>query len=82
MYAVYIVRCADRTLYTGLAADLRRRLTEHNSSRRGAKYTRTRRPVSLVYAKKYRTHARAARAEARIKALSRMEKLALVKQRN
>ena len=46
-----MVRCADRSLYTGITTDLKRRLQEHNSSKRGAKYTRSRRPVSLVYSR-------------------------------
>ncbi len=49
MYYVYMVRCADQTLYTGWTNDLARRLAAHNSGR-GAKYTRSRRPVQLVYA--------------------------------
>ena len=46
---VYIVRCNDGTLYTGITKDLERRLAEHNSPKGGAKYTRTRKPVTLVY---------------------------------
>ncbi len=79
MYHLYIVRCADGTLYTGITVDLTRRVTEHNTSKPGAKYTRTRRPVRLVYSKKFRSRSAASRAEYRIKNLSRREKLALVK---
>ena len=46
-----MVRCADRSLYTGITTDLKRRLQEHNSSKKGAKYTRSRRPVGLVYSR-------------------------------
>lgn len=79
MYYLYILKCADGTLYTGITVDLERRLAEHNSSRLGAKYTRSRRPVKLVYSKKFRNRATASRAEFRIKHLSRAEKLAFLK---
>jgi putative endonuclease len=65
-------------LYTGIAVDLEKRIKEHNTSTRGAKYTRARRPVKLVYLKKYRTRSTASRAEARVKKLSRKEKLELI----
>ena len=48
-WSVYIVRCADDSLYTGITIDLERRLHEHNNAKNGAKYTRPRRPVTLVY---------------------------------
>jgi len=73
-FYLYIVKCADQTLYTGITVDLLRRVKEHNSSRRGAKYTRSRRPVRLVYSKKFRNRSLAAKAEYRIKKLSRKEK--------
>lgn len=79
-YSLYIVRCADGTLYTGVARDVTRRLAEHNTSPRGAKYTRGRRPVTLVYAKSFRNRSHASREEARIKYLSRADKLLLVQQ--
>lgn len=75
MYHLYILRCADDTLYTGITTDLVRRVREHNTSRLGAKYTRGRRPVALVYARHFRTRSNAAREEARIKRLSRAKKL-------
>ena len=78
MYHLYIVRCADTTLYTGITTDVVRRVMEHNTSRVGAKYTRGRRPVTLVYTRRFRTRANAAREEARVKALSRLEKSFLV----
>lgn len=80
MYYLYIVKCSDKTLYSGITTDLKRRLAEHNSSKLGAKYTRARRPVKLVYSKKYRNRSTASRAEVRIKFLSRAEKLKLIKQ--
>ena len=77
MYYVYIVRCADDTLYTGLTTDLIRRLAEHNSSVRGAKYTRSRRPVTLVYSEEFSDRATASAAEFQIKKLPRTAKLRL-----
>ncbi|MCX6739777.1 MAG: GIY-YIG nuclease family protein [Candidatus Parcubacteria bacterium] len=79
MYYLYILKCRDKTLYTGICVDLNRRLKEHNTSNLGAKYTRSRRPVKLVYNKKYRTRSTASKAEAQIKKLSRQEKLKLIK---
>ena len=79
MYTLYIVRCADRTLYTGVTTDIQRRLHEHNTSSLGAKYTRARRPVRLVYTKKFRTRSNAQKAEARLKRMTRAEKLKLLK---
>ncbi|MCX6782048.1 MAG: GIY-YIG nuclease family protein [Candidatus Magasanikbacteria bacterium] len=79
MYYVYILKCADKTLYTGITVDLVRRVREHNSSKLGAKYTRARRPVKLVYSKKYRNRSLASKAESRIKNLTRTEKLKLIK---
>ncbi len=78
MYTLYIVECVDKTLYTGIATDVERRVGEHNTSLRGAKYTRTRRPVKLVYSRRFRTRSRACIEEARIKKLSRREKLELI----
>jgi len=78
MYHLYILQCADLTLYTGITTNLDRRLLEHNTSPRAAKYTRARRPVTLVYSKKYRTRSTASKAEVRMKKLSREEKLMLI----
>lgn len=79
MYYLYILRCADKTLYTGITVDLVRRTKEHNSSKLGAKYTRTRRPVKLVYSKKFHNRSLASKEENRIKKLSKLEKLNLIK---
>lgn len=79
MYRLYIIKCKDGTLYTGIATDLTRRVKEHNSSTLGAKYTRGRGPVRLVYSRNFRNRSNASREEARIKKLSRVEKLALIK---
>ncbi len=79
MYYLYILECADKSLYTGIATDLERRIKEHNNSPEGAKYTRGRRPVKLVYSKKFRNRSTASKAESKIKMLSREEKLELIK---
>ncbi len=75
MYHLYVLQCADKTLYTGITVDLKRRIDEHNHSKLGAKYTRSRRPVKLVYSKKFRNRSAASKVESRIKRLSRAEKL-------
>ena len=77
MWYVYMLRCADDTLYTGCTTDPQRRLAQHNSGR-GAKYTCARRPVSLVYVEPAEDHSQALRREAALKRLSRKEKLALI----
>lgn len=74
---VYILRCADGTLYTGSTTDVARRLSQHNVGR-GAKYTRARRPAELVYRELCGSRSAALRREAAIKGLSRAEKLALI----
>ena len=74
---VYIVRCADGTLYTGYAKDLERRIRAHNRGR-GARYTSGRRPVALVYARRYRSRSRALRREYEIKQMTRAQKEALI----
>ncbi|MDP3995319.1 MAG: GIY-YIG nuclease family protein [bacterium] len=79
MYHLYILTCADNTLYTGIAVDLEKRIKEHNSGTLGAKYTRSRRPVKLAYSRRFRNRSNAQKEEARVKALPRKEKLALVK---
>jgi len=72
-WIVYIVRCADGTLYTGITTDLSERLATHNAGK-GAKYTRTRRPVVLVWKKAARNESAARRQEAKIKKMTRAEK--------
>ena len=74
---VYVVRCADGTLYTGYARDPKARAKVHNSGC-GAKYTAGRRPVRLVYSEKFRTLEKALRREHQIKRLSRREKQSLI----
>lgn len=78
-WQVYIARCADGTLYTGIARDVDRRIAEHNAGKgAAANYTRARRPVVLVYCEPAENRSDASRREYRIKQLSRAEKLALV----
>jgi len=74
---VYILRCADGSLYTGWCSDLARRLSEHRAGR-ASKYTSTRRPVEIAFARELADRSAARREEARIKRLSRGEKLALI----
>ena len=78
MYYLYILKCADKTLYTGITTDLKRRIFEHNNSKLGAKYTLARRPVRIVYSKKFKNRSLASKEEARIKKLGRAEKLKLI----
>jgi putative endonuclease len=78
MYYLYILKCSDKTLYTGITTDMARRVGEHNSGKLGAKYTNARRPVKLVYSKKFKNRSTAAKEESRIKKLSRVQKLKLV----
>lgn len=75
---VYILRCADGTLYTGATNDVPRRLEAHSRGR-GARYTRARLPVRLVWKKRTRDRSAALKEEWRLKQLSRAEKLALVR---
>lgn len=77
MYYVYILECSDKTLYTGITTDLKRRISEHNSSELGAKYTSPRRPVKIIYSKKFKNRSLASKEEARIKKLKRNNKLKL-----
>lgn len=75
---VYILRCADGTLYTGITTDIARRLAEHNGEAGGgARYTRSRRPVALAHLEPSADRAAAARREAAIRRLDRARKLAL-----
>ena len=78
MYYLYILKCSDRTLYTGITVDLKRRIKEHNFSKLGSKYTAARRPVKLVYSKKFRNRSAASKEEYRIKQLSKKEKTELI----
>lgn len=75
---VYMVECADGTLYSGVTTDVERRIKEHNDSPKGAKYTRAKRPVVLVYTERCENRSGATKREYALKQLSREEKLKLV----
>ncbi len=76
---VYVLRCVDDSLYTGIATDLTRRLAEHNGELPGgARYTRGRRPVSLLHSEQVASRAEACRREMAIKGLKKAEKELLV----
>lgn len=78
MYFLYVLRCADGTLYTGITLDIERRIKEHNTSDAlGARYTRSRRPVKLVYSKEAGDESSAKAQEYRFKQLTRAAKMAL-----
>lgn len=77
MNYTYILECKDGTLYTGWTKNIQKRLIEHNTGR-GAKYTRARRPVKMVYYEAYATKEEAMKREYAIKRMSRKEKLALI----
>ena len=78
MYYLYILECADKTLYTGITTDLKRRIVEHGGSKLGSKYTSARRPVKLVYSQKFKDRSAASKEEARIKKMKKSEKLKLI----
>lgn len=78
MYTVYILECADSTLYTGATNDLQKRIHAHNNTKNGAKYTAARRPVRLVYIEQCASLAEARKREAAIKRLTRNEKKSLI----
>lgn len=73
-FYVYIVKCKDGTYYTGYANDLEKRLKEHNDGKRGAEYTRYKRPVKLIWNKEYKYKHYAMKAEYKIKQMNRKQK--------
>jgi putative endonuclease len=76
---VYMLRCADNSLYTGITTDLSRRTDEHNGAKSVTKYTRARQPVELVYQEVATTRSEAGQREAALKKLTKKEKEALIK---
>ena len=80
-HKVYILECADTSLYIGCTNDINKRLKQHNDSRWGAHYTKIRRPVILVYSENFDTLKDARKREAEIKSWNRGEKLKLINQR-
>ena len=79
MWFVYVVKCSDNTLYTGISTNVEKRIHAHNTSKCGAKYTKSRRPVKLMYVEEYFTRSDASKREYSIKQLSRIEKYKLIK---
>ena len=80
MWYVYMVRCNDNTLYTGITTDPVRRVEAHNSGKNGAKYTRSRRPVRLVYQEGQLSRSEAAKREYRLRKLSAATKEKLIRE--
>jgi putative endonuclease len=78
-YYTYILKCKDKTFYTGSTNNLEKRLNAHNKLKSGARYTKIRRPVKLVYVETLKSLAAAMAREAKIKRLNRKEKIALIK---
>lgn len=78
-YFVYILECADGSLYTGTTNDVEKRVLAHNTSKTAARYTKSRRPVVLKFFKKMRTKSAALKKEHAIKSLTREQKLAIIK---
>lgn len=78
IWFIYIVRCADNSLYTGITTDLKRRVDEHNTGAVGAKYTRSRRPVKMVYHERAENRSQASRREYQIKKMSLQSKLKMI----
>jgi putative endonuclease len=78
MFHVYILECADETLYVGSTNDLDKRLYQHNHAKNGAHYTKIRRPVILRYKEKWKTYSEARKREAELKRLTRKQKLGLI----
>lgn len=78
MYFIYLLRCSDDSLYCGQTKNLKRRVEEHNSNDSKSKYTRSRRPVKLVYFKKYKTLNEVLKREFEIKKMTKTKKEALI----
>jgi putative endonuclease len=81
MWFVYLVRCRDGSIYTGITDDIEKRLRKHNEGK-GAKYTASRRPVMLVYSESYPDRGSASRREAKLKSWRKHQKEALLKAGN
>lgn len=75
---VYVVECSDGSLYTGITTNLKRRISEHNSSKKGAKYTKSRQPVELIYFETASNRSEATMREINIKKLSKKNKIQLI----
>ncbi len=79
MHYIYLLRCSDQTIYCGYTTDIDRRVEEHNEGKIGAHYTKTRRPVELLYSEKFNSKREALQRELQIKKMTRQEKLKLIK---
>jgi putative endonuclease len=75
-----MLTCADGTIYTGYTVNLSKRIKQHNSTKQGARYTRTRRPVKLSYYELYSSRKKAMRRERELKGLKREEKISMINQ--
>lgn len=75
---VYIIRCRDGTLYTGIANNLQNRIAKHNSEEGGARYTRSRRPVELVYSEQAPSRSEALKREYEVKKMPRAKKMKMI----
>jgi len=76
---VYILRCSDNTLYTGITTDIERRIEEHNSKKSVTRYTRARQPVELMYQENAESRSDAGKREIQLKKLKKAEKELLIK---
>jgi len=80
MFYVYMLECADTTLYVGSTSNVLRRVRQHNHAKSGAHYTKIRRPVALVYQETYETYTHSRAREAQLKRLTREQKITLINQ--
>lgn len=78
MYFVYLLQCRDKSIYTGITTDIARRLTEHQTGKAGAKYTRAKGAVKIVHTERFKNRSTASKREAEIKSWPRAKKLRLV----
>lgn len=81
-YCLYILQCNDGTFYTGITLDIDKRILEHNTSPKGAKYTHSRRPVTLAYSETCECKSTALKREIAIKKMTRLQKERLIIQRS
>ena len=72
---MYVVSCADKTFYCGISNDVHQRVNDHNTKKKGAKYTRSRRPVVLMFVEEHDSRSSASKAEYRFKKLTRSQKI-------
>jgi len=80
LWFLYVVQCNDESLYTGVTTNVSRRIHEHNKTSRGAKYTRSRRPVCLVYQENHGDRSLAQKAEHQFRKLTRIQKEKVIKE--